>query len=762
MQYRLTLDARYKFATEKGAVRSVDKNNFRPQNDSVVNTYREPVTRIVMLAPSFQQPNYHANLLDITNFRTTDQPNRWLPTKRSIDGAPMSCSVPEPSSTGGPHPFFTLIELLVLVALIAIIGVADAFDNLIWVAESNFNLEADESFVYHYHTITDQMLRKENWFAVQWDNVLIHFSMKGDVRVYRYADRSDMTQVPTLIYHQVIASPTELIGKDGYFWFLPIPGTGLLIQHTQTAQESSSLFSSAQNTTVRGLLIPDDILPAARQADGSFSLFQRSPLRLALNPYVPHNVGFERVTFATNGSYADAIFDTGYKPSLLPMAPQCYFAKTHGSLTPQIMKPDLSGAWAVGDRQARMQIALSTSNPMYTPFLEGYEARWAPVFNIRNTTPVVVPTVKDANNPGRLLELEYSQDEYGVFEGKATALIEGAALKAIAARGDATFLLEVSADNGQTWTTLGFGFATDWEKDVIADAPGVDDYYYKATFELRSIHHRLKETKIFNQMGFDTLSIHDACDLVLNAAGFPPLRNVPALADNITLDGLSGQNTEWKYAPKNGEDFWKTLLKLCFHLHQEHGEYFPQFDYAAWVWDIVAKPRNSGAAWSLATDSGDSDAANRVWHYDRAKIKPIPPEANLILVTGLVNNKPDAERLVGFAVNTDSLVNVDSLDYLGRTLAVEYGLKEVPTGNALNLMLRRIYDRVAHHRDTAIIGVPTAQPLLLPNTYVILEDNDTEDVLDGWVKRSTVKVNLEEVDEYQTLDFDTMWEGALL
>lgn len=753
-EWRLSLDVPYAFATEPGVQITRHPADFRPQSDSFTNTYREPVTGAVILRPSFLSQSWFQDTWAISNFRYTNQPGYIQAIQRAIDNVAFFTT----GTPAGQSPTGVSIDAQPYLPIIN----ESAKDTLNWIVETNFTIAADASFVWYMQAINDELGRDENWFAVQWDNVLLHFNGQGHVRVYQYADRTNLAAPPTLVDQFDIASPSELYNKLNFFWFLPMPGLGLLVQHGLMSQSLLTIASSANVSSVRGHLIPGT---GTAMPNGVGRLFEASQVRLAVNPYGAHTMGMQSVSFPSSGTYADAAIDPGYQPSTSPVAVQALFLETQEQgVTAQLKKTDLSGAWsAATDRQGRVVCTLATDNPAYTPFLFGYGVAWNPIFTTRDTTPVTLSSVSGPNIVDKLERFEYTVNEKGVFEGTASLILGSDAAIAIADRGDSTFLLEVSSDNGSTWSTINGGFA---KRFISRPVVSQDVWCYRTTCTLYDLRVRFRETHQLAYGALDGLTIAQANDNLLQVNGFAPIgaANYPNQANNTTFPRPpDGQN--WRFMPREGDQNDEMIDILMFFLRSQGQEYIEYYDWTNQTWRVTAKPHDSssGATWILSPYAGDANAGSKIWYYGiDADFEPEPPEANVILAEGLAGTGPHAQRFpVDPIVNNDSISNTSSPDYLGRVLIAKYVISGLQDSGRLAKAGLAIRDAVSHRRQRARqVPIPSIQLNLVPNTHVLLKDIFGNTKIDGWIKRSTVIVEGPYL-QHMSLELDSVWEGDI-
>lgn len=746
-EYRLTFDVPYTFATEPGLTRAVHCADFRPEKNSFNDTWQEPATRLVMLKPSFLSRSFKDDFKALSEW--SKQSDFWQEVKRGQDGITMLSSV-KPASKG-----FPLIELLISLAIVTIQKSVELKDDLLWALQSNFNLEVDEGFVIHYYGLTDELLRKNNWFYVQWDDIGVHFSHDGIVRVYQY-DRSDLTQPPVQIDEKVIGAPSEFLNHPGYFAFIPIPGFGLVLQHRQAAPQSVLHSVNVLAGTSRGVFIPWQ----HHIVDDKWRNFERSPVRIALNPYNQHLLGFQVIRYPASGTYLDAAFDPMYTPSAAPTQVAPILLQTeYQNVTAAARTLDDSGAYApLTNRQGRIKCTLNSPDNIHTPFLGGYGFRFDPVYNVRNTTPVA---------PDLVNSLEWTEDEYGRKEGSAEVILDSDEGQAIAESGDSTFLLERSEDGGANWYTVFGGFAKEW--DVVLEGEAGIRMFYVARVKLFDIWERFRETHQFLQTAADQVTPGEAINEVLRGNGFTPMASLPAETTAFVIPG-SPQGESFRLGAKIGDTGEELIFKYLTFLRKSGEEWRLVYDWESGAWNLEKKPKDDADLWYLSPLY--SDAANQVMRYRNAKLRPTPPEANIVTVMGITEPNAQGVKIIAPPlVNTDSLSNVNSRDYLGRYVFFPWEVAELGSQEEANKAARRIYDAIAHWRGCMDLDIPEghARAELTPNKACVVyklsgwQDEATPiltPILSGWVKKVTTIVT-QGFPEAQQLEVDTVWEGEM-
>ncbi len=769
MYWRLTLDQPQSLCYEPGYTRSIQAADFSPALDLSDSIYRDPTTGICMLQPTTLDRSYYNDMQPLSGF--TVNGSYWSQIKRSADAALFLTTI----KAAGADP--TLIDILITIATMAIEFDASLKDNLKWAMQSKWLLAADEAFALHHNGIADNMLRKHNWFAVQWDNIGLHFSLDGQVRVYTY-DRTNMTAAPVQFEQFEVASPGDLASKDGFFWFIPIPSVGLMVLHSYQQQGINTLLSNVQHQASRGHLIR---WPSTQAPNGGYTMFNASKVAIALNPYQDYAIGFQRIRFPSSGTMVDGNFGMGYYPSAAPntnpnltgvavlQTVPLKASAVSASLT--VTKQDGTTAWTPATtaegKQARAAIALSTSDSKYTPFVYGYNITWDASRETRDTTPVVINSVSPGvGQHDRLTRMEWSDDVGGHIEGSATMTLETPAAQWIGKRGDATFKLEASPDN-VAWSTVFAGFAKEWELELVKP---IGPSYLIATCKLLSLHERLREVHKAFEGSFDGMTVGDAINSVLNVAGYARIP-MPTAANVQLPKPVNSQG--WKLTPREGDSGLDIIRMMLTYLKTQHVQWTLPYDYDLDRFVLHQRPYWNSQVWQLFMTTSSKNANQHKWSYGSIKDKPEPPEANVVIAEGVFEPpEPNNQQMQRFRsdaiVNYNSFDNVDSLDYLGRHVALLATFYPLSDQGAVNIMARRLYDVVAIHRSTPTIHLPTAQFAIVPDTPVRVYDESGTQIYYAIVKRRSVIIEqmvpgwpglmAEEMD----IDIDTIWEEAQL
>jgi len=774
--WRLTLDVPFSFCIEQGFARDVKSCDFRIEKSAGTGfsprLWREPILGIVMLKPSVLQRGFTTDFkgLGTWNYRAAF----WNEVRR---GQAIK-NFPNPAPNADPdQPFallmapvkpagqrYELIELLIQEAIMAIkfdVLWKENYDDMKWVMQSTFTLAEDESYAIHYHGLTDEMVRKENWFCFRVDTLGIHFSHTGIMRVYQY-DRADLTKPPIFLQEVQMCHPGDILNRSGYFYFIPIPNVGLAVYHSLQPKKADIFGASARNVAVTGKLIP-----WSTSYDGTHAyLFQASNVSIGMNPYHPTLIGFQVVRFPTTAEdFNDGPFSIPYKPTLAPSSVTASGVADRGTLSAVLQAAAGGALWdptASDSHLARVAITLQTGDAKYTPFCGTYSVRWLPVFATRATTalPLAYHTTDGVD---RLERLEWSDNADSHFEGEAQILIYSIAGQVIMFRGDATFLLEYSQDQGTTWFTYTGGFAKQWIVDVEY-SPNWGTYY-RCKVRLYDMWERGEETHVLWQMAFDSLAIGRALNNVLTGMGFSVIADadLPAEALTTTLqfapDGLS-----WRYSPREGEKYQDVIALLLLYLRKQNVQYRLRFNWAGTppAWILELRPRDIATIVSLVPFAASRNEGAGIWDYSSCRMMPEPPEGNIIICEGLT--VPDPQHALRVTVpplvNTGSLSDPTSPDYLGRSLIVKINVPEVTDNDTLTKMARRFYDAIAHRRLKANIETQHFTWILAPNVRIQVYRTEGSLMLDTWIKRRTVVIeNFDQ--EVVKFDTDTIWEEPI-
>lgn len=754
MHWRMWLDVPCAFAVEPGFTRAVHCRDFRIDAAETSSVWAEPTTGLVMLPPSFLQTQYHENALPIGSW--SYRAPFWRPTKRTVDKAEGLTSV-KPDRTeltitdpvGDPDGFL-LIELLVDRAIVTILADAAERDMLKWTLALNDVLGRDEGWALWFNAIDDELMRKRNWLYVSWADIGLHFGQSGECTVWRYGE--ERSAAPSFVERFRWTEPGNLKNRGGYLGFLPIPRYGLVVMHAgETPTNTFSAGAAARFAVPRCHVVS---CPTREAPDGSAYLFNPSPICVATNPFQQYQLAFFQARYPSSGNCEDAPFDPGWAPTVAPSAVEALTIEANPGVTAasaELRKADGSGAWLAGtDRKGRVKLTLTTTDARYTPFVTGYGASWAPVMATRATTPVQVTTLE---------RVELTEDYRGRIEGAATLRAEGAALVAIAERGDATFVVEASED-GVTWDTVAGGLAKEWSLALRHDGGRT---YYRAECRLFSMHERLREAHAHLQTAFDGMKLSDACQVIVRAGGFSGASVPMDLGERVVPSGAP--RSGWRYGVREGDDCASVLERLLLLGRAQGREYAATYDWDAGAWTISARlhDESDAATWTLVPWQERALFARR-WVYLSARFETLPPECNLLVMEGLDQPSSEATRQTVLVSNADSVSNPASIDYLGRVVTARYKAQGGGEGGVDVRALARMVERLAMHRAiTGQVEMAWWVPELRPNTRVRVLKPDGSEVGPLWVKRRTVRVEpgFQRDEEAMTLELDSTWEGDL-
>lgn len=767
--WRLTLDNPYSFRTENGLCYDTDPTRMRPTPGNLQGCVQDPLTGLIMLQPSFLSNQYGNDMLPLSAFNVV--PGYWQAVKRSQDQTNMYSMI---KPQGGTFP---AIEITIATAIQAVDADISLKDNIVWVAQSNIMLARDQGFVLHHNALNDQMIRKNNWFALSWDDFYIHCSQQGIMRVWKADDPNDLGGSWMQKDQFIIASPGDLIGRDGYFWFIPCPQYGLLVYHSSMPQKSG-LAQLAAPGGGGGALKGGHIVSRRSHydTDGYAYLFNASPLSIAVNPYQQMVTGVQTISYPASGTFLDDLYDIGYIPTQSPSTEYNTTATGKGTITVAVQKADNSGAWAadgsVLSKQARNLLTLATSDSRYTPFLYSHGAIWPPVFNTRDTTPIVLygyGSNLGGSLDGRVVKLEYTYDEQYRVDGTATLILDSEPAKDIADRGDSTWLIEYSTDAGGNWTILNGGLTRDWHNEPVLDS-GLDYYHSTcALHDMWSHADEFYETRANFLSGFDSLTVADSFNRYMQANGFPPVNPsfMPATAYNVNVPAVqqgAGAAKGFRYAPKEGDSAAQVYNKLLMFLRTQGVEYIMQWSWIQSTWMILQKPYDPTNIWILGPTASYYAPGSQSGYVSpdnptKPQNMPEPPEGNYITCVGSTQSDTLASGVHIQAFINPSWNDPTSKDFSGRVIPLKRYFPTISDPNDLAIAQRRVYDASAHWRDKGSRGLPYAEFGLSTNQRVQILNNIGSIVHDAWVKSITYV--FEDNRSTTSLQYDTVWESEL-
>ena len=773
MYHQFIIDVPHEFATEQGTIKSRYAFDFRDSKDCYENTWRCPVTRLLMLKPSFLDRRFEDGFRELGQWRQGQSAIRfWREVQRSAENLSMFTS----RRPAGETKYFPAITTA---AALFTLNASDAFyDNLEWALESKFTIGVDGCFGIDHHALTDELMRKTNFCYVQWDDIGIHISHAGHVTVVKYPDRGNLATAPQQVHEFDICDPGDLLGKHGAFIFLPIPHFGLIMYHINKPSRLDFFrANSAAFSVSGGHMIPWD----KRLAGSHYRLFETSMVRIALNPFHANLLGFQDVTFPASGSYIDETFDPGYRPTLAPadVSPLVFnsFSQNFATTSAQLRKTDNSDVWAVGtDRQGRVKMSLASSDDRYTPFIYGWGAQWVPVIETRNTTPITINT----GYSNVVQRIEINDDSEGNVEGSARLKLQSEAAIKIAERGDTTWEHQVS-DDGVTWTTYAGGIARISNDGLDMEYHPDWGYFCWVDLDLHGMEERFEEMVMRTGTAFDGMTLAEAINLVLITFGFSaiPEADFPGVAQLKRIPALpKGGGTEFRFAPKGGQKGKKILRDLMLIIRAQWIECKMTYDWVNEVWECVQRERNPSTGWSLTYDPSDENHGSKVAYYTSLKLNPQPPEGNVLVAVGLTGSDPNTATRVesapipGKGAPNPSLTDTTSVDYLGRVVGIQIVARNLSDQNALNMLARQVAPRALHRNITATVMLaPGHSPLTIsPDTYISLVRPPIvgtvgDRTLGMWVKKRTLVIDSDEVsnssrtNEKVILHLDEIWEN---
>lgn len=772
--WRIKFDTPKIFALERGCIYSRYSPDFRNDRSAYevqeFKTWQCPASTVLMLQPNFRDRDFGSSFRGLGSFRKTEGlATFWRSIAKSQDGLTMFSNLKPAGET-------KFIEALTVTAGIATINASDAFfDNLEWALESLQPIPIDGSFAIHYHGLTDELLRKNNWLYVQWDNIGIHISMQGHVRVLRYYDRGNLATDFYVEHEFDIAEPGELLGKSGYFSFIPIPGRGLAMYHSKAAGKQDNFSANASNFATRG----SHLIPWTPRYIGThYRLFESSLIRIALNPFHANVIGFQDITFAASGSFMDDIFDPKYRPTQLPsdVSPGVLqsFSENFATVGVTLKNNDGSVNWTAGThRQGRILFDLSTSDDRYTPFVYGWGVQWLPVTQTRDTTEIIVKEAWD----DVIQYMELTDDSEGNFEGTARLKVQSEDFVRIAERGTATFQVEYSEDGGTEWIVYNGGIAK-FEQPLVQEYSPDWGLFYWAEVTLCDMHERFREGKNSLGTAFNSRTIAESINLVLTTSGFSQIveDDFPASLFFRTLpDVPEGGGAQFPLSPNGGDSFEKILRVLLALASQQYLEFMLYYDWGGEEWAIAERARETEEPWILTYNPEDEDHTERIARYEDLKTFPLPPEGNVLVVSGLTDSDTaKAKKIYSDPIyNIPSQTDPESVDYLGWVDSIEVEIKGLTDQSWIDIAARQIEPRVLHRTEKNIVSIPAghANLAIVPNMKMLLRKppvqvNHGEDdrEVTRWVKQCTLIIRREEhgdevAGERMVLHLDEKWEN---
>lgn len=755
--WRVRLDVPHDFAVEPGYTRAVHCHNFRPSPGELAGTWRCPVTGILMLQPSFLSENFYSA-------------SHWWGLSSWVYDAQFWGEVyRDPGIAAGVATFFstmapvgsTLIDTLTGIAVFAATFTSGlTADEMKWVMESDGDLARDEAIALHVRTVGDEHHRYQNWFAVQFGRIGLSFNYNGTVRAWEY-DPEDLSTAPTLIDEFEIASPGELAGKEHVFALIPIPRVGLVIYHIGHSPHSKTRASSALSGVSRGHVIPYSYLSDG----GEDYLHDGGKIHLGIGAWNlgrKTTFGVHRIRFKSGSqTYTDGIFDPGYKPTAAPADLSPILVPTgRGSVTAALYLADGASVWSPGlDRQGRVRLTMSSADARYTPFVYGYYLRFAPVIQSRATTPV---EMEDG-----VVRMDFTEDDQGAAEGRMECFMHTAEQQRLVERGDTTYVVERCDDPlavSPVWVTQFGGLARlDGEAEFV---PGG----YRCAWVLMGKQQRLAEVHQILDTAFDFVSVGEAVNVVLQAAGEPPVSPLPAESLEIVLPGVQ-DSQEFRLGTRAGDSGQDIISAMLMFMRRQWVEWYLVYDWDAMEWTLVQKPRDTSeeATWTLTEFADERDVAGRKvvigdGHATVFRLQVDPPEANLVQPYGLSEPSAQATRVPGTPLlNAGSLADPESPDFLGRIVTASPMVAPLWEVAEINKMGRRVFDAVAHRRLKPVVQIDRYYDALKPATRCRMRTR----LADGsrgvrfeelWVKRRSVRIERCATISV-TLALDSVWES---
>jgi hypothetical protein len=594
--------------------------------------------------------------------------------------------------------------------------------------------------------------------------------------VMQYADRGNLAEDPVMVHEFDIAEPGDLLGKSGYFVFIPIPGRGLAMYHSIGSFKQHSFAANGTVFSARSAhLIPWQ----THQAGSHFRLFESSLFRIGLNPFHSNVLGFQDVTFATSGHFMDSVFDPDYRPSLAPndisAGVLASFSENFATVTPTLKNSAGTADWAAGtDRQGRINFELATSDDRYTPFIYGWGVEWLPVRQERDTTEIIVE-----NGPEDVLQrIELTDNSEGHAEGHAVVKVETAELIAVVERGQTTVVVEYSVD-GSEWTVAFGGFAK-VEKPLSMEYNPAWGFFWQAEFVLCDMHERFRTQRNAVGTAFNDRTIAESINLVLTVSGFEQIEEeeFPASIFYRRLPPIpEGAGSQFPLHPNGGDRYDKILQVLFLLASHQYEQYRMYYDWENTKWVVAERPRDFDNYWLLTYEESHEDQDALILYYEDVKLLPVPPEGNTLVVTGLTDPNPEkATRLQSAPIRNEAgLSDPESVDFSGWVDNIEVLVVGLTDQAEVDRMARTIGPRVLHRNLKAIVSLPAGHyniEQLIPNTCVLLRLPPQNGELDDreytmWIKERTMVIDRDDhgaaegVDNARTvLHLEETWENS--
>jgi hypothetical protein len=721
---------------------------------------REPLTKLVMLRPQASNDVTYKQLTDWTYQGATAAGGVWwLGVRRGLPSGtyaqpPLAASaLPAGASEGG----IAITPSVTAALSYAVIAGGPSGDTLVWALESNlFNLDRDAGFTMSCTYVGDPYLGARNGVLAQWDRYALHVTPQGRVRAYQWASASDISGTPKLIDEWEWEFGVEEITV------IPLPHRGYGVY----ASGPTGINSASAHLVA---------IDWQSDSDGSY-YWATGKVRIAINPKVRWVIGYAVVTYPTS---AQVVYDAPHAldappltgPSTVNVGNVGVSALTSVSLS--WVKPDYTAIDWTTALAFTPKITLSTSNSLYTPYLAGYQPLWAPVFESRATTEWSADLLKN-------LSITHTWD--GRVEGSCEIEVRGAEGRKALERGDMSVVVErKDRSEGATWKPVLIGLGqVDGQIDLDYD-PAADTMVYTARVALRDWRYRLSEVRMTRSDSLDGLTIRQALDRILEAAGIQPLLSAPSALDSIKMPSVGTDGKRPRWMPKRGDDAEKVVRDILLLARKKDTEFLlvQAVDDASagnrHRLKVIQRPRptSSAARWTLTAVEGQHDPTQGVVEYTGLGLDPSPPEANAVRVEGYdeeaSKDGAKTERLkyaTQVLVNRDSLYDTSKRSYLGRIKYLIAAVQGLQSQHEADLMARRLYDAIATERLVATLQSRYWVEEFSPNTYTRLKfvlAGAEATLLDGWITRRTMTIDQQDGCEAPTVvyEIDTAWGGRV-
>lgn len=690
MAYRVTFDVPYQFVVRPAYERAQHVVDLAIESEN--GTYHDPAAGLLMLRPSVLDERWRDNIIPLSQLNY--QSEHW---RRATRGANDSLLRADFISRVRPRAPATLIDLLVDIAIVA------ASSSMKWVLQTIGDLARDEGFALHLTGADDEYSRENDFLFAQWDRYGIRLDTRGQLSLYLY-NRADLTQSPTKIaeWHSGISSPVRSAMSLAC---IPVPPLGLLVL---TIVSSGGLPSQSNASSTTRQLVSSKLVPGFELCENIgttespiYSFARASKLSVSINLKHSPILSFHRIRYPATGTVIERVHAI---PPISAQVPTCtaIVGRTHATTVTATPLLEDGSPWNTAQSPNTYKVKLdlsSASSGLYSPVVIAHFTRAQPSIAARNTVPVIVD---------RVFSIELTTDEYARQEGVLEHLAEyGSAVHAIAMRGDTTYLLEYSANGTGDWTKISGGFAQ-IEKAERLYAPDPRKSPVRAHWNLRGFWSRFTEVHQMADTAFDNVTLADAYNKVLEAAGYPAIAAAELPADLIAIRLPSASTGEtghgWRYAPRvgqSGDEILRTLGLLATATGQE---WRLRYDFGEQKWKLEPKPAGT-PAWTLKP-AGQHQPSLRIASYARLKQVPVPPEANLFWVEGATAPGKTGERLVVQLLNEDSLSEPSSLDYLGRIVAMRLQSDSLDTIARVDELAEHLYAVAGRHKMKFELEIP--------------------------------------------------------